>query len=349
MANSSKRKKEHIRYSLMLEKKLKRNVFSDITLLHNCLSEVNLDEIDISTQLKSLKLDKPIIINAITGGFSFARTINRELAKVARELSLAMAVGSQRIALKDKSAQESFKVVREENPEGLIFANIGADASLEEVLQVIEMIDADAVQIHLNTPQEIVMAEGRKNFAGTIENIRRIVSGVKVPVIVKEVGFGMAKEEARILADCGVEIVDVGGAGGTDFIAIENLRNRKNAVTNLEGWGIPTPISLIEVISEVGDSVDIIASGGLKTGLDVAKSLALGAKAAGLAGSVLYKLIKGGPAALRKYLIQVERELRYSMAMVGAKNLSELRKRPLIIQGRTYNWIKFRGIKIKSR
>ncbi|ADL07918.1 type 2 isopentenyl-diphosphate Delta-isomerase [Thermosediminibacter oceani] len=349
MSKRSRRKMEHIKYSLLLEKKLKRNVFSDITLLHNCLSEVNLDEIDISTNLQNLRLEKPIIINAITGGFSFALAINRELAKIAREFGLAMAVGSQRIAIKDKSAQASFKVVREENPEGLIFANIGADASLEEVAEVVEMINADAVQIHLNTPQEIVMAEGRKCFAGTVDNIKRIAAGVKVPVIVKEVGFGIAREEARMLVDCGVKIIDVGGAGGTDFIAIENRRNRKNAVTTLEGWGIPTPVSLIEVISEIGDRADIIASGGLKTGLDVAKSLALGAKAAGLAGTVLYKLLKGGPVALRKYLRQVERELRYSMAMVGANNLSELRKRPLIITGKTYKWLKFRGIQIKPR
>ncbi|KXG75311.1 Isopentenyl-diphosphate delta-isomerase [Fervidicola ferrireducens] len=349
MKKRARRKREHIRYSLMLERRLKRDIFSDITLLHNCLSEVNLDEIDISTQLQGLKLKKPIIINAITGGFPLAFTINRQMAKIARELDLAMAVGSQRIALRDKSAQKSFKVVREENPEGIIFANIGADASTEEVLEVVDMIKADAVQIHLNIPQEIVMAEGRKKFEGTIEKISKIASEVKVPVIVKEVGFGIAKEEAKILADCGIKIIDIGGAGGTDFIAIENMRNKKNAVPVLEGWGIPTPISLIEVLSEVGDRVDVIASGGLKTGLDVAKSLALGAKAAGFAGFVLYKLMKGGPSALRKYLERVERELIYSMAMVGARNISDLRKRPLIIEGRTYNWLKFRGINAKFR
>lgn len=349
MKKRARRKMEHIRYSLMLERRLKRDIFSDITLLHNCLSEVNLDEIDISTQLQGLKLKKPIIINAITGGFPLAFTINRQMAKIARELDLAMAVGSQRIALRDKSAQKSFKVVREENPEGIIFANIGADASPEEVLEVVDMIKADAVQIHLNIPQEIVMAEGRKKFEGTIEKISKIASEVKVPVIVKEVGFGIAKEEAKILADCGIKIIDIGGAGGTDFIAIENMRNKKNAVPVLEGWGIPTPISLIEVLSEVGDRVDVIASGGLKTGLDVAKSLALGAKAAGFAGFVLYKLMKGGPPALRKYLKHVERELIYSMAMVGARNISDLRKRPLIIEGRTYNWLKFRGINAKFR
>lgn len=347
MENRARRKREHIKYSLILEERLMRDVFSDITLLHNCLSEVNLEEIDISTRLQELKLKKPIIINAITGGFPLAFTINRELAKIARELGIAMAVGSQRIALRNKAAQKSFKVVRKVNPDGIIFANIGADASTEEVLEVVDMIKADAVQIHLNTPQEIVMAEGRKKFKGTIEKISKIANEVKVPVIVKEVGFGIAKEEAKILADCGVKIIDIGGTGGTDFIAIENMRNKKNAVPVLEGWGIPTPVSLIEVLSEVGDRVDIIASGGLKTGLDAAKALALGAKAAGFAGAVLNRLIKGGPLALKKYLERVERELIYTMAMVGARNLSELRKRPLIIEGRTYNWLKFRGINIK--
>ncbi|MDK2879625.1 MAG: isopentenyl-diphosphate Delta-isomerase [Thermoanaerobacteraceae bacterium] len=341
-----KRKKEHIKYSLLLEKDLGRNNFDDITLVHNCLTQVDIDEIDVSTDLNGIKLNNPIIINAMTGGFYRAKIINGELAKIARHLGLAMAVGSQKIALDDPSSVSSFQIVREINPEGIIFANIGSDASVDDAIRAVEMIKADALQIHLNAPQEIVMREGRKNFKGTLDNIEEIIQNVKVPVILKEVGFGIAMEEAEILVEKGVKIIDIGGAGGTNFIAIENKRRSTNALSSLQSWGIPTPASLIEVVYRVGNRADIICSGGLRNGLDVAKSLALGAKAAAFAGLFLYILLKKGPLALKKYIIRTIRELMFTMAMSGVKNLSELRKRPVIIEGKTYNWVKNRGISI---
>ncbi|HHW02730.1 MAG TPA: type 2 isopentenyl-diphosphate Delta-isomerase [Thermoanaerobacterales bacterium] len=340
------RKREHIKYSLLLEKKLHRNNFNDITLLHNCLTQVNIDEIDISTDLNGLKLKNPIIINAMTGGFYEAKIINGELAKIASRLGLAMAVGSQKIALDDPLCASSFQIVRKYNPDGIVFANIGSDASVDDAIKAVEMIKADALQIHLNAPQEIVMREGRKNFKGTLHNIKEIVKNVKVPVIIKEVGFGMAMEEAEILVQNGIKIIDIGGAGGTNFIAIENKRRSTKALMSLQDWGIPTPASLIEVVYRVGNRADIICSGGLKNGLDVAKSIALGAKAAAFAGLFLYILLKRGPLALLRYIIRIKRELMFTMAMSGAKNLTELRKRPVIIEGKTYNWVKNRGISI---
>jgi len=341
-----KRKREHIKYSLLLEKHLDRNGFDDITLVHNCLTQVAIDEIDMSTELDGIRLNNPIIINAMTGGFYQAKTINEKLAEIARKLDLAMAVGSQKIALDDPSCASSFQIVRETNPDGIIFANIGSDASADEAAKAVEMLKANALQIHLNAPQEIIMWEGRKNFKGTLDNIKEIIQNVKVPVILKEVGFGIAMEEAEILVEKGVRIIDIGGAGGTNFITIENKRKASKALSNFENWGIPTPASLLEVVHKVGDRADIICSGGLKNGLDVAKSLALGAKAAAFAGLFLYILLEKGPATLKKYISGIKNELVLCMAMSGAKNVNEMRKRPFIIEGKTYNWMKNRDISI---
>ncbi len=340
------RKREHIKYSLSLEKKLKRDVFKDIILVHNCLSEVNLKEIDISTKLQGIKLISPIIINAMTGGMQEGEKINGQLAIIAKKLNLAMAVGSQKIALENKDSIRSFKIVRELNPDGIILANLGADASVEEAQKAIDMIKADALQLHLNVPQEIVMKEGRRNFKGTVDNIAEIIKNVNVPVIVKEVGFGMAGEEAITLVEKGVKIIDVGGKGGTDFIAIESLRRKSKAFKGFQEWGIPTPASLIEVVKAVGDNADVIASGGLKNGFDAAKSLALGAKAVAYAGYFLHILLNKGPSRLEKHILQIEKQIKYIMAMTGAKNISELQKRPVIIKGQTYHWLKNRGISI---
>lgn len=257
-----------------------------------------------------------------------------------------MAVGSQKIALNGEAA-DSFKIVRHVNPRGMVFANIGAEVDVEDAVKAVEMLEANALQIHLNIAQEMVMKEGRKNFKGLLEKIKQITHNIKVPVIVKEVGFGIAREQARMLVDTGVKIIDVGGFGGTNFIAIENRRRRFDRLINFESWGIPTPISLIEVINEVKDEADIISSGGLRSGLDVAKSLALGAKAGAFAGLFLYILVNKGPQVLKKFINKIETELKYAMVMTGSKNLDELRQRPLIIEGKTLCWMKNRGIRIR--
>ena len=320
------------------------NMFDDITILHNCLSEVNLKEIDISTSLQGIKLEKPIIINAMTGGTPEGERINRQLAIIAKRLNLAMAVGSQKIALENPKSTRSFEIVREVNPEGIIFANLGADATVDEARRAIEMIGADALQLHLNVPQEVIMKEGCKDFRGTVNNISQIVNNIDVPVIVKEVGFGIAGEEAAALIECGVKIIDVGGTGGTNFIAIESLRRKSSLLKKFESWGIPTPISLIEVLRAAEGRADVIASGGLKDGFDAAKAIALGAKAAAYAGSFLHILLNKGPSSLEKHILHIEKEIKYIMAMTGARNLAELRKRPVIIKGETYHWVKCREI-----
>jgi isopentenyl-diphosphate delta-isomerase len=282
----------------------------------------------------------------MTGGMDEGEKINRQLSIIAKKLNLAMAVGSQKIALDNPESARSFEIVRKLNPEGIIFANLGADATVEEAKRAIEMIKADALQLHLNVPQEVIMKEGRSDFKGTIDNIAKIVQNVNVPVIVKEVGFGIAREEAAELIKNGVKIIDVGGTGGSNFIAIERLRRGSRSLKKFEEWGIPTPISLIEVTKTVGSKADVIASGGLKDGLDAAKSIALGAKAVAYAGYFLHVLLNKGPSALEKHILQIEKEIKYVMAMTGANDLAELRKRPVIIEGKTYHWLKNRGISI---
>jgi isopentenyl-diphosphate delta-isomerase len=256
-----------------------------------------------------------------------------------------MAVGSQKIAIAYKAAEKSFSIVRKINPEGIIFANIGADATIADAQKTVEMVQANALQLHLNVPQELAMREGRRKFKGTLENILHIAQNIKVPVIVKEVGFGMSQDEAKLLVDNKIQILDIGGYGGTNFVAIENARNKSLALKSLENWGIPTAPSLIEVVNKVGSDADIICSGGLETGLDVAKALALGAKAAALAGSPLYILYKEGTSALCKHILNMERVLKYTMAMSGANNILELGQRPTVVIGKTREWLKYRGIR----
>jgi len=188
------------------------------------------------------------------------------------------------------------------------------------------------------------MKEGCKDFRGTVNNISQIVNNIDVPVIVKEVGFGIAGEEAAALIESGVKIIDVGGTGGTNFIAIESLRRKSSLLKKFESWGIPTPISLIEVLRAAEGRADVIASGGLKDGFDAAKAIALGAKAAAYAGSFLHILLNKGPSSLEKHILHIEKEIKYIMAMTGARNLAELRKRPVIIKGETYHWVKCREI-----
>ncbi|MGI6485717.1 MAG: type 2 isopentenyl-diphosphate Delta-isomerase [Thermoanaerobacterales bacterium] len=338
------RKIEHVKYSLMLENRLKRNNFDDIVLLNNCLSEVDLDEIDLTTNLQGLRLENPIIINAMTGGFFGGEIINRQLSKIAKNLKLAMAVGSQKIAVDNPLNEKSFKIVREINPDGIIFANIGADASIDDVNKAINMLNADALQIHLNVPQELAMKEGRKKFKGTLDNIKSILNNVDVPVVVKEVGFGISGKQALTLVKEGIKILDVSGKGGTNFISVENKRNRTSALKHLESWGIPTPVSIIDVNKAVGDRADIIASGGLFTGADCAKCFALGAKAAAFAGSFLYILKKKGPRALHTHVKQILKEIKHIMVMTGSKNLKELRRAEVRVLGNTFYWLKSKDI-----
>lgn len=337
-----RRKDEHVKYSLLHRPGVAD--FSEINFVHNCLPEKNLKEVSLESTLFGDPLKIPLFFNAVTGGTPLAFKINAALAEVARLFGLPMALGSQMVALEKPAAAASFQVVRRRNPRGIIWANIGAYASPEMVRRAVEMVEASAVQIHLNVPQELFMGEGDQRFQGNLDRIREIARRVEVPVIAKEVGFGVAGEQARQLLEAGVAAIDVGGRGGTNFLEIEGRRSGRRFSPELYSWGIPTAISLAEVLVAVENRIPVLAAGGMASSMNIAKALALGARAVGLAAMPVYILLKRGRQALIREIARLERELRLIMLMAGASSLEELRRVPLVITGFTAEWLQRRGI-----
>lgn len=338
MRNS--RKMDHVHQAVMLGLS-GNNGYSDIRLVHDSLPETSLDSISLRTRIGELTLSSPILINAMTGGAQETETINRSLAMVAKRRGLAMAVGSQMAAIKNREVESSYRVVREVYPDGVIFANLGSEATPSQAAKAVEMIDAQALQIHLNVMQELIMPEGDRDFRGATERIRAIVEEIDVPIIVKEVGFGMTSECAERLKDLGVSVIDAGGRGGTNFAAIENSR-RADPIDLLNNWGVETSIAQLEVLKHF-PAGRVIASGGIANSLDACKALCLGASAVGVAGAFLRVLQTEGIDALEEEVIQMEQGMIRMMTALGASTISDLWDVPLVITGQTAEWAKARG------
>lgn len=338
------RKLEHLRYSMLLDDGPAAAGFSDFHLVHNCLPDMAWPDIELATSIANIALSQPIIINAITGGAPDVTHINRDLAEFAHLTKAAMAVGSQYSAIETPSEAESYTIVRKLNPDGVIFANLGAHASPEAALCAVEMIGAQAIQIHLNAGQEIIMSEGDRDFYGYLSRIEEIVNKVNVPVIVKEVGCGIAREQAQALTNIGVNVIDVGGTGGTNFLAIEAARSQLTLDPEILSWGIPTAISAVEVISSIDERADVIISGGVRTPLDVVKALSLGGKAVAIAGPVLKVLKASGIAGAIHWYQDFIIDLKRYMLLVGAHSIHDLRSVPMIITGFSREWLTARGI-----
>lgn len=339
------RKMEHVRHALELGT-TGRNGLADIQLVHNCLPDTSTDSIALKTRIGDLTLSSPIFINAMTGGAEETEAINRELAVVAREKGLAMAVGSQMSAIKNKEVASSYKIVRRVNPHGIVFGNLGSEATVPQALEAVDMLQADALQIHLNVMQELIMPEGDRDFRGMLERIQEIVEAVPVPVIVKEVGFGIMAEGAAKLKSIGVPIIDVSGSGGTNFAAIENAR-RAEALAWLNDWGHPTGCALIEALTVYAPG-SVIASGGINTSVDVLRALSIGASAAGMAGSFLRVLQTEGTEAAMRRTDELHEELRLMMTALGASTVPDLWRTPVVVTGDTAFWCEARGIDITA-
>ncbi|WP_353855402.1 type 2 isopentenyl-diphosphate Delta-isomerase [Bacillus sp. Bos-x628] len=338
----AERKKQHIEHALSTGQHAATGL-EDISFVHVGLPDLATSQIDTHTTIGGLKFGSPIFINAMTGGGGAATyDINRSLSRAAKETNIPVAVGSQMAALKDKQERQTYEIVRKVNPDGLVFANLGSEASITQAQEAVDMLEANLLQIHLNVIQEIVMPEGDRDFRGAIERIEAITQSVGVPVVVKEVGFGMSKETAKKLYDAGVAAVDVGGFGGTNFSKIENLRRQK-ALRFFDHWGITTAASLAEVHTAFQDQT-VLASGGIQDALDVTKSLALGASAAGLAGVFLKSLMNGGESGLISDIIDLQEDLKMLMTVLGTKTIQELRQTPIVITGNTSHWLKERGV-----
>lgn len=287
-------------------------------------------------------MEYPIIINALTGGTSQAQRINRVLAQISATYGIAMAVGSQTVALQDPGLRDTFTIVRGENPDGVILANVSALSTVEDALNAVDMIKADGLQLHFNIPQELAMSEGDRQFKTILQNVKEIAEVSPVPVIAKEVGFGLARESVLPLYNAGIRLFDVGGKGGTNFVAIEDQRNGKFG-HEIDDWGIPTAVSLAEIYN-LDLPVKIIASGGVRTALDGAKSLAMGADLIGIAGQLLRILLQDGALELDRFMEDYLYRLKAVFLMTGAANVEAIQSKPVIILRETAEWLKVRGI-----
>ena len=316
------------------------NGFEDIILVPDAVPELSWQEVSLQTTFLGKSLDYPVLINAMTGGTESAYHINKTLAATARHFGLAMAVGSMTIAMENPAVLDSFTVAREANPDGIIIANCSANLEAGKACRLVDLIAADALQLHLNVAQELAMEEGERNFRGILDNVARIVDDCPVPVIAKEVGFGLSREAVGKLYQTGVRIVDNGGSGGTNFIAIEHQR-RGLFDQQLYEWGIPTAVSLAEIIA-LDLPLQVIAAGGIHTPLDIAKAIAMGADLVGMAGWFLRRLEHGQD--LTGQLSGLLRQLQAVFLMCGAGNCESLKTKPLLILGRTADWLRARGI-----
>lgn len=347
MNSRQNRKLAHINHALSLADQLSESGLQDVLLVHNALPELSLSELELRTRLWGAECSVPLYINAITGGAPNVKNINKQLAKIAHHFGIPMAVGSQTAGLEDSSVLDSYQIVRSTNPTGIIWGNIGAHLTAHQALEAVKMIGANGLQIHLNVPQELVMAEGDRSFKGYLNNIQNICALVDVPVIVKEVGFGISRTVATKLIECGVSAIDVSGRGGTNFVQIEHSRTLSPLGNILSSWGISTVASLIEVtqtVSKLNKNISTFASGGIRTGLDCVKLLSLGANMIGIAKPVLKTLLSDNGYEKSIQLIDnLITELKASMLLVGAKSIAELQSIPVIIRGETKDWLEMRG------
>ena len=339
------RKDDHIKLACEQYNAHAESGFEHVRFIPNALPQLALSDVDTSVSVfdETTKWDTPLYINAMTGGSKKGENINESLAKVAAKTGLAMASGSLSAALKNPRLEETFSVIRRFNPHGFVMANVSAGASAEQAIKAVEILQANALQIHLNAAQELVMSEGDRDFSAWLNNIEGIVralDSMKVPVVVKETGCGMSAHDVLRLKNVGVRAVDVGGRGGTNFVAIENARRgRESGYEFLDSWGLTTVESLIdiaqcdEILREPRDSaqMQVFASGGVRTPLDVVRSLRLGASAAGVAGEFLHTLISEGEDALVEQIESWKAQIRVIMALLGCKNIEDLRKNSRIL------------------
>lgn len=337
LSKTQKRKKEHLDICLDTEAVtgplgtgLDRYRF-----VHNALPELDLDEIDLGVTFLGRRLEAPILISSMTGGFDLARKINRNLAAAAQRLGLAMGVGSQRVALEEPSVAASFQV-RDVAPNILLFGNLGAvqlnyGYTIEHCRRAVEMIGADGLILHLNVLQEAAQPEGNRNFKGLTAQIAGVCRQAEFPVIVKEIGSGISADAAIRLRDAGVRAIDVAGRGGTSWYTVEARRAAspgQEAKSTFSAWGIPTDEALVQVRRAIPD-LPLVASGGIRSGLDMAKCMALGADLTALGQPLLASALESVDKVV-EFLSGIIHEIKIAMLCAGAPDLAALKKTPLM-------------------
>ncbi|WP_405922536.1 type 2 isopentenyl-diphosphate Delta-isomerase [Streptomyces sp. NBC_00035] len=341
--SSAQRKDDHVR--LAMEQQYAhsgRNQFDEVSFVHHALAGIDRPDVSLGTAFAGITWQAPLYINAMTGGSAKTGAINRDLAIAARETGIAIASGSMHAYFKDPSCADTFRVLRTENPDGFVMANVNATASADDARRAIDLIRADALQIHLNTAQETPMPEGDRSFASWAPQIERIAAAAGVPVIVKEVGNGLSRQTVLALAGLGAAAADVSGRGGTDFARIENGRRELADYAYLHDWGQSTAACLLDA-QDTG--LPLLASGGVRTPLDVARALALGAGAVGSSGGFLRTLLDGGgvPALVAKISTWLD-QLAALQTMLGAPTPAHLTRCDLLIHGELRSFCADRGI-----
>ena len=326
-----KRKAEHLRICLEQPVEVGSTGLERYRFVHQALPEVDLEKIDTSIKFLGKKLAAPILISSMTGGTPEASKINKNLARAAQKMGVAMAVGSQRVAIEKPRLASTFQI-RGVAPDILLFANLGVvqfnyGYGLKECQRAVEMIKADALALHLNPLQEVIQPEGNTNFADLLSKIARVVKELSVPVIAKEVGCGISQEVAKKLYQVGVKIVDTAGWGGTNWAKVEGVRAKNSLGETFAQWGISTAESIIQCHRVKG--LEIIGSGGIRNGLETAKAIALGADLVGQALPFL-ALAAQTTRAVEEKLRLLIRELKITMFCLGVRNVGELKSVQLI-------------------
>lgn len=346
----SHRKAEHVKVVLGGEVEGRYRYWNDIQLYHNALPELDFDDVDSSTSLLGHSLRAPLMITGMTGGFPDAAKINDNLARAAAQVGIAMGVGSERAAILKGQYPESYGTVAK-HAVPLKFANIGAPQIIPqapgdrvvgpaEVRQAMELIGAHALAIHLNFLQEMVQPEGDRKARGSLERIGALAR--EFPVLVKETGAGLSRDVAERLRRVGVQAFDVSGTGGTSFAAVEHHRaaamgaiREARVGKTFWDWGIPSPVSVLELVPL---GLPVVASGGIRSGLDVARAVALGARIAGIAGGVL----RAAASGFQETLVELEQlvyEFRVAMFLTGSKTVADLARARRAITGETRQWV----------
>lgn len=355
MDGTKKRKDDHLRIALEEKVETAASTWLEyVTLIHQSLPGCNSGRIELETTLLGETFSAPILIEGMTGGTDLGAKINRKLANIAERYNLPMMVGSQRVAIESPDLSWTFRVTRE-NTDIFLIGNIGAPQIThydeEEITRVIEMINADALAVHLNPLQEVIQPEGDVNYKGVATRLQELTRNIDVPILIKETGAGISKESARILSDIEVDAIDVSGKGGTSWSVIEGYRlkegneSKKSSLGELfKNWGLPTAVSILETKKYAKDEdIEIIASGGIRNGVDIAKSLAIGADFAGFALPFLRSIDKSIEIA-EELVERFKLELRTALFLTGSKTIKELKEKEPLLSPPLSNWVHQRDL-----
>lgn len=347
-SRDTRRKGEHLDVVLNEEVNFRQShLLGDVALLHDALCSLPFDELDTTTPFFGKTLVAPLMIASMTGGAEHSKEINAGLARSAAAAGIAFAVGSQRVMLKYPETARHFDV-RRYIPDGVLLGNIGVtlpdEYSIEKIAGLVESIEADGLCIHLNPAQELIQERGERDFTRSLDNIARLMERLDGRILVKETGSGLSPQVLKKLATIGVKYIDVAGAGGTSWTKVESLCVRSEILRRtgevFSDWGIPTAACIHAARKIVSADTTVIASGGIRTGLDCARAIALGADLAGFARPILTAFMAGGESAASQFIQSLIYELKTAMMLTGAKDIVTLKKIPVILTGQLSEWIK---------